>query len=459
MKPLLLTLIGLFTFLLSCDKKQKEVDQKVTLSFTVDSPFSDSIVLKDNNFLKVKSFLLDSNNRLVERLELERGYYAFKHGDEYAYLYLDPNDSLSISFDASRFDSSLTYQGHGASKNRYILEKTIKDNELNSLVIQQYNEDRFLKLADSIQEIQSQLLEKYKNKLDSQFLYLAKNKIKYQTLYKKLTFEGLHRFYTKNNAFEVSDTYPELLEEIEFENEKLASLSSYKSSIRRYIIKKTNEARKEGDSLEFYNLFLKILDENIKSPLIKSELAFYHANVRITSSNSPDDFMNRYRKLSRNEKQKALIEKKYKNIKLTQKGMPSPLFTFENKNGKKVSLEEFKGKVVYVDIWATWCAPCIREIPHLKELQENYKNQDIAFISIAYEDKKEVWKKKIMEKELGGIHLFSYSSNHPFFTKYSVNGIPRFILLDQELNIVDPNADRPSTESLKIQLDELLKLS
>lgn len=150
------------------------------------------------------------------------------------------------------------------------------------------------------------------------------------------------------------------------------------------------------------------------------------------------------------------------------KGAPSPTFeNYENYSGGTTSLKDLKGKYVYVDVWATWCAPCKAEIPFLKKIEEDYHDKNIAFVSISIDDDrshkgswekaKEDWRTMVKEKELGGIQLFAPKGwKSKFVTDYHINGIPRFILIDPKGNIVTPNAPRPSSPELKTMLDELL---
>ncbi len=124
----------------------------------------------------------------------------------------------------------------------------------------------------------------------------------------------------------------------------------------------------------------------------------------------------------------------------------SPKFVdYENYDGTKTSLDDLKGKYVYVDVWATWCPPCRKEIPHLQKVEKKYHNKNIAFVSISLdkESDKAKWKKMIADKKMTGIQLFA--GKDVTFTKgYNIRGIPRFILIDTEGNIANANAPRPS---------------
>ena len=149
-------------------------------------------------------------------------------------------------------------------------------------------------------------------------------------------------------------------------------------------------------------------------------------------------------------------------------GNPSPEFNdFENINGSKTSLKDFKGKYVYIDVWATWCGPCIAEIPSLKRLEKEYHGKNIEFISISIDDgasykdnskdaAKKGWKIMIAKKELKGTQLLADNGWQTTFARdYSINSIPRFILIDDKGNVVDANAPRPSSERIKDLLKSL----
>jgi len=143
------------------------------------------------------------------------------------------------------------------------------------------------------------------------------------------------------------------------------------------------------------------------------------------------------------------------------KGSPSPKFVnYENYKGGTTSLDDFKGKYVYVDVWATWCGPCKAEIPFLKELEKEFHGKNIVFVSISVDkkDAHETWKKMIAEKEMGGVQLFADNDwNSQFVKGYGIEGIPRFLLIDDKGNVLNPDAPRPSNPNLKEILNGLLK--
>jgi len=142
------------------------------------------------------------------------------------------------------------------------------------------------------------------------------------------------------------------------------------------------------------------------------------------------------------------------------KNTTPPTFTFDNYKGGKSRLEDFKGNYVYIDVWATWCGPCLKELPHLKKVEEKYKGKNVVFVSISEDYPQNVgkWKKMIKDKKMGGVQLIvSKETQVQLDSFFKISGIPRFIILDPNGNIVDANAPKPSDPDLSLLLDSLLK--
>lgn len=171
------------------------------------------------------------------------------------------------------------------------------------------------------------------------------------------------------------------------------------------------------------------------------------------------------------EQLKASLEKIYaqKNASIGNltPGTVSPIFKdYENYKGGTTSLTDLKGKYVYIDVWATWCAPCKAEIPALKRLEKAYHGKNIAFVSLSIDDAKysgsmenarKKWKRLIEAKTLKGIQLLAPNGwQSQFVRDYNITGIPRFILIDPEGKVVNANAPRPSNPEIKTLLDTLI---
>lgn len=132
-------------------------------------------------------------------------------------------------------------------------------------------------------------------------------------------------------------------------------------------------------------------------------------------------------------------------------------FSYPDKNGKTVTMADLKGKVVLVDVWATWCGPCKAEIPHLKKLEEEMKGTDVQVVSISVDEAKDKdkWLKMIKDENLGGLQLFATGWGD-LAQYYKITGIPRFMVFDKEGKIVTVDSPRPSNPALKALLEKTL---
>ena len=136
-------------------------------------------------------------------------------------------------------------------------------------------------------------------------------------------------------------------------------------------------------------------------------------------------------------------------------------FTFPDAEGNDVSLSDFRGKVVYIDIWATWCGPCKKEMPAMKALEAEYKdNKDIVFMGISVDASKNIqkWKDFVIKEQLPGVQLFGGDMAGPTLSKpYKITGIPRFMLVGKDGSLIYMDAPRPSSSEIRAVLNDALK--
>lgn len=145
-------------------------------------------------------------------------------------------------------------------------------------------------------------------------------------------------------------------------------------------------------------------------------------------------------------------------IKAIKKGKEAPDFTFSDRDGKSYHLKDFRGKVLYIDCWATWCGPCCKEIPFLEKRVEEYKDNDkVRFISISMDSNKQAWMNKLDKDKPQWEQFIVSKEEHKALSKaYGISGIPRFLVINANGTIANGDAFRPSDEKFHEQLDEII---
>jgi thiol-disulfide isomerase/thioredoxin len=141
---------------------------------------------------------------------------------------------------------------------------------------------------------------------------------------------------------------------------------------------------------------------------------------------------------------------------LPQPGEDPSDFTFPDRDGKDVSLSDFVGKMVYVDVWATWCGPCVAEVPHLILLEEEYHDANITFLGVSVDTDSTAWVNFIEDEGMQGVHINTGAWKTHFMDDYAINGIPRFMIFDENGKVLDLNAPRPSSDEIRPLLDGIL---
>ncbi|WP_166437016.1 TlpA family protein disulfide reductase [Niastella caeni] len=120
---------------------------------------------------------------------------------------------------------------------------------------------------------------------------------------------------------------------------------------------------------------------------------------------------------------------------------------------------ENKGKVIYIDIWATWCGPCIEQFPYSKELQKHFEGKPVSFVYLCADSEKSNWQSSIKRYGLSGQHFFVDSDEiSKLRARYNFSGYPRYMIINKEGRLVSSNALRPQIKEALISIiEDLLK--
>lgn len=373
-------------------------------------------------------------------------------------IYAEPGDSIRIRANAEDIRGSIDFEGDGAARNQYLFERSVLLRDSIGRAYRmafQHSVKDFLERTASLDSTKQELLEEHEEDLDQAFIEAERSHLRMKDLLQRLKYEQFHAYMTdiSGDSLQVPDTFYDPVRSFEVSRSHLIRIPIYYKFLQYYGNRLYTEAVDADSTLadsirvqEQYRLLKEEVDDDTTEAAFLASTLYGHLTRRGAEGTEP--------------LLKALEEKgsfgsvtdslwdRYEEWQALAPGKEAPSFSYPNVEGDTVSLEDLRGKYVYIDAWATWCGPCRKEIPHLKELESKFEEDEVAFVSISLDNEqaKDKWKEMVEEKKLGGYQLFA--NGEAFASKlakdYLIRSIPRFILIDPEGRIVDVNEERPS---------------
>jgi len=407
---------------------------------------------------------LDSLNTFHKELTVEEAsYFTFYNGKGSTKIFIRPGDNLHIMVDSGQFDESLAFEGTAAIPNNYLKTMQLVHDELINIKgreIYMMEENIFRAYLDSVETVKMELLSKIPDQYDefSEFREMEKGRIIYSMAIPKANYPSYHPYYTGKEEFEVSDNYYNFLNQLDINNYSFPKISEYNRFINSYIEyfsdkRMENYPEYKDMPLGYYYNQMATIDsiisnEKIKESLLKNMIS---GLVNYDDISEADSLLNVFYSRCTDTAFNSKIKKQVKSWEKLAEGMPAPVFSYPDQNGDTVSLDDFRGKYVYIDVWASWCGPCKAETPYFRELVKEFKDNNVVFISVSVDSDIAAWRNMIAREEMNWIQLISENAWNTKITKdYMIKGIPRFILVDRQGNIVTPRAPRPSENIAKL---------
>lgn len=137
-------------------------------------------------------------------------------------------------------------------------------------------------------------------------------------------------------------------------------------------------------------------------------------------------------------------------ISLLAQRQAMPNVAIRTLEGRTVHIADYKGKVVYIDFWASWCQPCLASMPSLVSLSQRMYGKDVVILTINRDKKKRVWKKFAKERQVAGIVGWT-KFNDADVAALNVLQLPRYILVDKQGNIAIAEAKGPAQADAQIE--------
>ena len=406
---LIIAIIGAM-FLYSCTQTDPHL---VTITGKITNPQGELAAFKGKDTTYTTSINEDGTFEITFILDSAK-YLDFSHGVEITAMYVYPGDRIHLAIDTEVFDETISYEGSPASS--FLAKKYLVREGYGFLGESYY--------MASPEEYES-FLDEYKSMMSKELESIQ------DSLFTASELSGIDQnitYYTKRQA-----RYQE-------------SIADYDEDVRLYLM----QSSKLNSKYDFYTE-VKTLNRDEFENMLNDYRDEVHA---LLNKVSEEDFVEKRKEILENrintwEERKTLVDN------MPGEGEPAVDFTYPDIDGNDVSLSSLKGKLVYADVWATWCGPCLGEIPSLQKLEEEYHGKNIIFLSVSVDTDKDAWMKMVKEDNLGGIQLWANGWSQ--ITKdYAIFGIPRFMLFSADGKVISSDAPRPSSGDIRGLLDSNL---
>lgn len=407
---------------------------------------------------------------------------------------VQPGDSIYVTFDGQphrrpEILETVKFSGDGAKSNHdaakfqfmYYSDPLYYDWNAKEQAKQRYNVDQYLMYLDTLQKRIDDLYNNFLVEVNPD----SKVKIWAKTLIEQDYYDALSRYpmdYLRANNLKMEewsvpdDYYDALLTRLPIEKDMLISgyaLSGftnrfhYNYSRSKIWDEEQNKQYKtpEGyiarpaeivDSITILGI-LKYTPDTLLRQLVLTE--FFQQNL----DNSDIRLYEKYKNIADDyivepflrEPLFELYSKVKNRIENPVMATNAYLNKLENTTAKQLFdsvLTSNKGRVIYLDCWATWCGPCKAEMPHSKRLMEELKDKDVAFVFLCIDSEEKLWKANLAEFQIGGQHYFlTREQSADLRAVFEVQGIPHYFLIDQNGTIVEKGSHlRPNNVKDKI---------
>tara|TARA_Y200000002_G_C22685623_1_gene665865 strand:+ start:1271 stop:2488 length:1218 start_codon:yes stop_codon:yes gene_type:complete len=378
----------------------------VSIAGTIINPVNDTVMINYTD--TTYTVTLNDNGQFYIELSQDSAQYATLVHGEMTTIFLKPGDGIKISFNTDEFDETMNFQNSPESS--FLAYKLISTEQRDF-----YGENLYL-LDES----------DYKDDL---------------VHYENTMMERLNTF--ENGYF------------------KSTEIKKLETEIARFTKQKESFSERSKLELEYmWNTQLLYREYNFYSLIENSDRADYVDKLTEFKSKMLQS-LERLKDDEDYEKEREKImavvgkweERKNDYDNMPNDGDLSIDFSYPNQSEELISLSSFRGSIVYVDVWATWCGPCIAEIPSLERLQKDYQDKNIVFLSVSVDTDKNAWEKMLIDDELGGVQLWADGWSE--LTKsYAIFGIPRFMLIDKTGHLISVDAPRPSSNEIRTLIEE-----
>lgn len=446
MKKVLSALAAIVIAAASCTE-----EKDIRIGFEVSDPATETVVVVCRNVIYKVS--LDSLGHAGCILEgMDAAYARVFYGTDMKGIYVEKGDRPVIRFDGNDFAGTFRFEGKKTPAVEYLNTVTLTalpDGDY-ALEFGEFYDRIRKKTDDALTLLRARDLDGTGN-----FPEMEEARIRYSYGLQLLMYPMAHAIMGADPGYRPDNEYYDIIRSYWTENPMYACIDEYREFMCEGAHVLDAENREENDlypklTAEMRYIAAKCSDEKVREALLHHIVVPYVDNF---GTDGIQDMVNIYRTYVTDPVMTATFDSVCDKWDRKKPGKMSPDFSAQDIDGKLHSLAEFRGKYVYIDVWATWCRPCMMEVPYLRELEKKFEGREIVFVGLSVDDDKSKWEEKVRSGEMPGIQLYLGESD--FSTVYGIRSIPRFILLDKEGRIINPEMMRPSSEDTEKFLSEL----
>lgn len=440
MKRLYLLVFSLI-MIVGCGESKKPASDIIKLNISVESPVAESVVVVHHN--DIHEIALDQDGKAVLELSgVDAAYLTLYHGREMLNLYAEGGDNAVLSFKGGDMLGSYDLEGGKSAATKYL------------------NNVKLLPLPDEdyalqFEEYKSRLADKEKDALrllkagdlseEGEFLTMEEARIRYSYGAALMMYPVGHVIMTGDMSYAPDQAYYDHIATYVVEDESLVNLDEYLMFVAE-AMHMLDAANRDVTAIYPKTVAqIKYAADHLTNAVVKESLIHHITTTYVDNFGVKDidELNNLYYVYVKDPALQAIYQAKCERWDLSRPGRVSPNFRAVDIEGKEWTLLDFRGKYVYIDMWATWCGPCKQEMPYLKQLEKQFEDASIVFLGLSVDRDKSKWEEMVGSGNLTGVQLY-LGTQSSFQEAYRAESIPRFILLDKDGVIISNDMSRPS---------------
>jgi thiol-disulfide isomerase/thioredoxin len=370
-------------------------------------------------------------------------------------LFVSPGDSITLVFDTNDIFNTVDFSGTGAIPNQYLKSKY-------QLLLQQaiplehlYNQSvrPFRHLVDSFYVVQKIHLQDFSQKhrgLSEAFMQKELAALKYDRATKLMEYPK-----SSSYAHKIKPEYFNFLNKLNVNDSSLIHQYEFKTFLKAFVEyyaseKLAAQGNKNYSPVDYTLAKMQTLVQKIESPAIRNQWLFTILNqhIKYYGYKNTELLFEFYSLQNTNKALKQKLLEPFEKYRQLKNNKNVSALELETKNGQTITLNTFKGKYIYIDVWATWCMPCRKEAPYFEALKQKYSHKNVVFVSVSVDRDKKDWLEYISFKNMH-YNQYRVKDADAFLNEFMIKTIPHYILINPRGEIEQPIAPRPTEKNEK----------